>query len=177
MASTPRRLWALRRDRPLFVAVSVATILTLLAWLPVEHHLRDLGVGLSYTFNDFSAYTEALNRWLDGSAMYVPQDGGGYFGEYLYPPVTILVFYPFETTGFDVGAALFGFTAIVLLWVGLETVALAVASLAIFGLETNLQYLDVLIWGNGWGETKAHYAWTRPRPTGRCTSSAGSACT
>ena len=272
MPSIPRQLWTYRRERPVFVVVSVVTLITLLGWLPVEHHLREMGIGLSYTFNDFSAYTEALNRWLEGTRMYVPQENGGYFGEYLYPPVTVLVFYPFETTGFETGAVLFGFTAIVLLWLGLEGVAgtlgyrlgiwerlgllvmlfgfqpvirnfrwtqtatlltaflsfafyfqeraesesapyggsevsertrslyryasgifttlgssfklfyatsgahllrdcrrfagaiaaaigLAAASLAIFGVETNLQYLDVLTWGKGWGEGKAMYAW------------------
>ncbi|WP_167880001.1 glycosyltransferase family 87 protein [Halorhabdus rudnickae] len=272
MPSIPRQLWASRRERPVLVIVSVVTIVTLLGWLPVEHHLREMGMGLPYTFNDFSAYTEALNRWLEGTQMYVPQENGGYFGEYLYPPVTVLAFYPFETTGFHTGAVLFGFTAIVLLWLGLEAMArtlgyrlriwerlgllvmlfsfqpvirnfrwaqtatlltaslafafyfqeraesetspysngavsdrtrslyryasgacttlgssfklfyatsgahllrdrkrfagamaaaagLAVASLAIFGLETNLQYLDVLTWGKGWGEAKAMYAW------------------
>ncbi|WP_169051818.1 glycosyltransferase family 87 protein [Halorhabdus amylolytica] len=272
MSSIPRQLWTYRRERPVFVIVSVVTIVTLLGWLPVEHHLREMGMGLPYTFNDFSAYTEALNRWLEGTQMYVPQDNGGYFGEYLYPPVTVLAFYPFKTTGFDTGAVLFGFTAIVLLWLGLEATirtlgyrlriwerlgvlvmlfsfqpvirnfrwaqtatlltallafafyfqeraesktsaygdgevsertrslyryasgafttlgssfklfyatsgahllrdrkrfagamaaaaGLLVVSLAVFGVETNLQYLDVLTWGKGWGENKAMYAW------------------
>ena len=272
MSSIPRQLWSKRRERPVFVVVSLLTIGTLLSWLLVEHHLRQGGVGLAYSFNDFSAYTTALNRWLEGTQMYVPQDNGGYFGEYLYPPVTVLVFYPFETTGFEAGAMLFGFTSIVLLWLGLEAVArtlgyrlriwerlgllvaifafqpvirnfrwaqtatlltallcfafyfqeraesgtalygdgqlsdrtrslfrygsgalttlgssfklffatsgahllrdrkrfagaiaagaaLAVASLAIFGVETNLQYIDVLTWGKGWGESQPLYIW------------------
>ncbi|MFB6202242.1 MAG: glycosyltransferase family 87 protein [Halorhabdus sp.] len=272
MSSIPRQLWAKRRERPVFVLVSVLTIGTLLGWLLVEHHLRQGGIGLPYSFNDFSAYTGALNGWLENGQMYVQQPNGGYFGEYLYPPVTVLVFYPFETTGFDVGAMLFGFTSIVLLWVGLEAVArtlgyrlriwerlgllvaifsfqpvirnfrwaqtatlltgflcfafyfqeraesesslygdstlsertrsllryasgalttlgssfklfyatsgahllrhrerfagamtaaaaLAIASVAIFGVETNLQYLDVLMWGKGWGESRALYLW------------------
>jgi len=272
MSSIPRQLWAYRRERPVFVLVSLVTIVTLLGWLPVEHHLRQAGMGLPYTFNDFSAYTGALHGWLEGGQMYVPQDNGGYFGEYLYPPVTVLVFYPFETTGFEPGAILFGATSIVLLWLGLEAVTrtlgyrlriwerlgalvmlfgfqpairnfrwaqtatllaaflafgfyfqeraesaqshygdgevsertrslfryasgafttlgssfklfyatsgahllrdrrrfagamataggLFVASIAIFGVETNLQYLDVLLWGKGWGESKAPYLW------------------
>jgi alpha-1,2-mannosyltransferase len=272
MPSIPRQLWSYRRERPVFVLVSVLTLGTLLGWLLVEHHLRQGGIGLAYSFNDFSAYTGALNGWLENGQMYVEQPNGGYFGEYLYPPVTVLVFYPFETTGFDVGAMLFGFTSIVLLWLGLDAVArtlgyrlriwerlgllvaifsfqpairnfrwaqtatflaaflcfafyfqeraeretspygdsevsertrslfryasgaattigssfklfyatsgahllrdrkrfagaigagivLLVASLGIFGLETNLTYIDVLTWGKGWGENRALYLW------------------
>ncbi|MFC7132527.1 MULTISPECIES: glycosyltransferase family 87 protein [Salinibaculum] len=270
--SIPRRLWALRRERPLFVALAALTVVTLLGWLVVESYIQRAGVGLPYTFNDFSAYTGGLARWTEGGPLYMEQENGGYHGEYLYPPVTVLLFYPFGTLGFKTGAILFGVTSIVLLWVGLEAVArvlgyrlriwerlgllvaifafqpvirnfrwaqtatfltgllalafyaqergaaaeslyadrelggrtraafrygsgalttlgssfklffatsgahllrdrkrfagaiatagaLAVASLAVFGVETHLTYLDVLLWGKGWGDTEAVYLW------------------
>ncbi|MFB6162515.1 MAG: glycosyltransferase family 87 protein [Halococcoides sp.] len=272
MASIPRHLWQYRRERPLFVAISVVTIVSLLGWLPVEHFLQQMDVGIPYTFNDFSAYTTALHRWLSGEIMYVPNAKGGYFGEFLYPPVTVLFFLPFATTGFVQGAMLFGATSIVMLWVGIEAMArtlgyrlriwerfallvaifafqpairnfrwaqtatfltgflafafyfqeraeadgslydeselgdrarewfkflsgafttlgsslklffatsgahllrdrtrfagamtaaaaLLVLSLTLFGLDQNLQYLDVLMWGKGWGEGMPPYAW------------------
>ncbi|AWB27566.1 glycosyltransferase family 87 protein [Halococcoides cellulosivorans] len=272
MASILGHLWEYRRERPLFVAISVVTIVTLLGWLPVEHFLQQMEIGLPYTFNDFSAYTTALDRWQSGQIMYVPQDDGGYFGEFLYPPVTALYFLPFATTGFTPGAMLFGATSIVFLWVGVEAmartlgyrlriwerfalliaifafqpairnfrwaqtatfvtaflafafyfqeraetdrslyedravsertrdwfkfasgafttlgsslklffatsgahllrdrerfagamtagVALGLLSLTLFGIDQNLQYLDVITWGKGWGEGMPPYAW------------------
>lgn len=270
--SIPRRLWALRRERPLFVLVSVLTLGALLCWLPLEHHLQNVGLGLPYSFNDFSAYTGALARWFDGGPLYLEQPGGGYHGEYLYPPITVLLFVPFKTTGFQTGAILFGATSIVLLWFGLTAMArtlgyrlriwerlallvaiagfqpvirnfrwaqtatfltallafgfylqergeatrsaytdalvsdrtrrrlrygsgalttlgssfklffatsgahllrdrdrlvgalataggLAAASLLVFGIETHRTYLDVLLWGKGWGATRPLYLW------------------
>lgn len=274
-----RRLWSLRRDRPLFVALSAVTVVTLLVWLVVDFYLpaatpNTRGISIGYGYNDFSAYTGALARWTEGGPLYMQQPDGGYHGEYLYPPITVLLFYPFGTTGFETGAILFGALSIVLLWLGLEAVArtlgyrlriwerfamlvaifgfqpvirnfrwaqtatflagllcfafyfheraeateslygegelsprtkaaykylsgafttlgsslklfvatsgahllrdrkrfvgamvtagvLAVASLAVFGLETHQTYLDVLTWGKGWGDTRAPYLWDR----------------
>jgi len=126
--SIPRRLWSLRRDRPLFVALSALTVGTLLVWLVVEFHLPEAtqntrGIRLGYGFNDFSAYTGALGRWTEGGPLYMEQPNGGFHGEYLYPPVTVLLFYPFGTLGFKTGAIVFGALSVVMLWVGLEAVA------------------------------------------------------
>lgn len=277
--SIPRCLWSLRRDRPLFVALSAVTLGTLLLWLVVEFYLPAAtpdtrGISLSYGFNDFSAYTGALAGWTDGGPLYVEQPEGGYHGEYLYPPITVLLFYPFATLGFTTGAILFGAFSIVVLWLGLEAVSrvlgyrlrlwerlalllaifsfqpairnfrwaqtatllagalcfafyfqeraeattslygdgevsgrtlaaykyasgafttlgsafklfvatsgahllrdrkrfvgamatvglLAVTSVAVFGFETHLTYLDVLTWGKGWGDTRPPYLWDR----------------
>ncbi len=126
--SIPRRLWALRRDRPLFVALSAITITTLLVWLVVDFYLpagteTTRGISIGYGFNDFSAYTGALDSWMDGGPLYRQQPDGGYHGEYLYPPITVLTFLPFKTMGFTAGAVVFGAFSIILLWVGLEAVA------------------------------------------------------
>ena len=124
-----RRLWTLRRDRPLFVSLAVLTIGTLLVWLLVDFYLPGpnapgRGISLGYGFNDFSAYTGALERWSDGGPLYMQQEDGGYHGEYLYPPITVLLFYPFSTMGgFTTGAIIFGAVSIILLWFGLEAVA------------------------------------------------------
>jgi hypothetical protein len=277
--SIPRRLWSLRRDRPLFVALSALTIGTLLVWLAVEFYLPAAtsdtrGISLGYGFNDFSAYTGALDGWVGGGPLYTEQPEGGYHGEYLYPPITVLVFYPFATLGFTTGAVLFGALSVVLLWLGIEAVsrvlgyrlrlwerlatlralfsfqpvirnfrwaqtatllaaalcfafyfqeraeattslsgdgevsertraaykyasgafttlgsafklfvatsgahllrdrkrfvgamvtagALAVASVAVFGVDTHQTYIDVLTWGKGWGDTRPPYLWDR----------------
>lgn len=270
--SIPRRLWALRRERPLFVLVSALTAVTLLVWPVVEFYLRLAGIGIEFGYNDFGAYTGALESWTGGGPLYAQDDGGGYHGSYLYPPVTVLLFYPFASLGFQTGAILLGVTSIVLLWVGLEAVVrtlgyelrlwerfaalvaiysfqpvirnfrwaqistllaallcfafyaqergaateslygagkvggrtrslfrygsgalttlasafklfvatsgahllrdrerfvgamvtaavLLVASLAVFGVETHRTYLDVLLWGKGWGGTQPLYLW------------------
>lgn len=118
-----RRLWALRRDRPLFLVVALLTVGVLLVWPVVDFYLRQLGLATPYGFNDWGAYTGAIARWSQGQPIYVETDAGGFHGSYLYPPVTLLVFYPFATLNFYAGAALFGTLAIVLLLFGLELVA------------------------------------------------------
>lgn len=255
------RLWKLREEYPVFVALTAVTVTVLAVWPVVDFYLRQGGIGIPYGFNDFGAYTSALQQWTEGGSVYTQTEAGGYHGSYLYPPVTILIFYPFSTLGFQTGAILMGGFSIVLLWVGLGAVArslgydlspverliglfaifgfqpamrdfkwaqiatllagilafafyaqelgareevsdwvryasgalttlgsafklffatsgahllrdrkrfagamatagvLLVASLAIFGVEAHRTYIDVLMWGKGWGDTRALYLW------------------
>lgn len=117
------RLWSFRRDRPVFFVVALLTVVVLLVWPVVDFYLRQLGLATPYGFNDWGAYTGAIARWSEGQPIYAETAAGGYHGSYLYPPVTVLVFYPFATLNFYAGAALFGVLSIVLLLFGLELVA------------------------------------------------------
>lgn len=121
--SVLRRLWALRRERPLLVALSVLTLAVLLVWPVVDHFLRAGGVVTPFGFNDYGAYSGAVERWQNGERIYVPDGRGGYHASYLYPPVTLLLFYPFATLDFVSAAVLLGVLSIVLLWLGLDAVA------------------------------------------------------
>lgn len=256
-----QRLATLWRRRPALALLSVVTLVTLVCWPIVDFYLRIGEHVTPFGFNDFSAYAGAVHRWNEGGPVYQVAEGGGYHGSYLYPPVTLLVFYPFATFEFVTGAVLLGGVSLIVLWLGLEAVAdvygvdlgfverglllvalfgfqpalrsfkwaqiptffagvlcfafyaqergaaaasgrwwryaagalttvasafklfvatsgahllrdrqrlfgatvtavgLAVASFAIFGVETHEVYLDVLTWGKGWGETVDPYRW------------------
>lgn len=249
-------------DRPGFVFLAGLTVVILVIWPAVDVYLRSIEVGIPFGYNDYGVYSTTLDRWLDGGSLYVRDDGGGFHGSYLYPPVTILLFYPFSFFDFHTAAILFGGISLLLLWVGLEAVArglgyqlligerlvLLVAlfgfhpalrdfkwaqlstlltallcfafyaqelggaddrrgrvyrltsgvmttlgsafklffatagahllrdrdrlagalgaaglllglSIGIFGIETHRMYLEVLLWGKGWGPTRATYLW------------------
>lgn len=256
----PHRLWERRHDYPLFVVLSALTVATLFVWPLVDFSLREMGVGIPFGFNDFGVYGGTIDRWRALGEVYDQTETGGYHGSYLYPPVTLLLFWPFKGFEFVTGAVLLGGTMLVLLWMGLEAVALALgyrlciwerlvllvalfgfapalrdfkwaqiaslltaflcfafytgelaergagaryryasgafttlgsafklffatsgahllrdrarlagalgtaallgaASLLVFGVEVHRAYLDVLLWGKGWGGTRAPYLW------------------
>lgn len=112
----------MRRDRPRFVAVTALTIGLLAVWPVVDFGLREAGLFTPFGFNDFGAYTGALDRWATGEPIYVRNEDGSYHGSFLYPPITLVVFYPFATFGFPTGAVLLSGVSLVLLWVGLDAV-------------------------------------------------------
>ena len=247
-------LWRRRGHTPAFVVLSLGTVLVLLGHPLVDAHLRGTGIATEFRYYDFGAYRGAVDAWLDGEPIYVEADDGGYHGSYLYPPVVLLLFYPFVEFSHETSAILWGAFSILLLWIGLQAVvsalgrslgvvdrllgllllvgfqpvlfdfkmgqistflaamlcfafyafergrshdanvvarlasgafttlgsavklfyatsgahllrdrvrllgafgtlaALAVLSLSIFGVETHRAYLDVLLWGKGWGE-------------------------
>ncbi|MFB6120030.1 MAG: glycosyltransferase family 87 protein [Halobacteriaceae archaeon] len=254
-----RRLWDRRESSPLFVALSVLTVAVLLSWPVVDFYLRQVGVGIPFGFNDFGAYMSAIHRVRTGGSLY-QMTHGSYHGSYLYPPVTALIFHPFLGFDFKTGAIIFVSASLVLLWVGVESVArvlgyelgvaerllllvalfgfqpalrdykwaqissllaallcfafytgelaeetdddryryasgalttlgsafklffatsgahllrdrkrfagamaaagvLAVVSVVAFGVEMHRDYVDVLMWGKGWGGTRAPYLW------------------
>lgn len=123
--SVSRELWKRRRERPLFVALSVVTVAAMVSWPLADALLRQYNVVhvSPYGFNDFGAYTRAVNNWVSGDApIYTEADDGGFHGSYLYPPFVLPLFYPFVQLGFTTGAVLFGVFSLFLLWVGIEAV-------------------------------------------------------
>jgi hypothetical protein len=123
--SLPRRLWALRRERPVFVLLTAVTLGAVLVWPLVDAVIRGMSEELqtAYAFYDFGAYSGAVEGWLSGGPIYTPDGEGGYRGSFLYPPLTLLFYYPFASVPFDVGGTLMGAFSVVCLWVGLELVA------------------------------------------------------
>jgi hypothetical protein len=124
MMSLSRTLWELRRDYPGFVTLSVLTVVTMVCWPIVDAWLQTVeAIHVSdYGFNDFSAYSDAVEHWLADEDIYVQNEDGGYHGSYLYPPFVIPLFYPFAKLNFVTGAVLFGTLSLFLLWVGIEAV-------------------------------------------------------
>lgn len=145
-----RRLWSLRTKHPVFVGLFTLTVIVLAVWPLADFYLRQAGIGIPFGFNDFGAYLQALGRWSGGESIYAQTDAGGYHGSYLYPPITLLTFYPFATFEFKTGAIIFGGLSLILLWLGLEAVARSlgyeprfwerlVALFALFGFQPALR--------------------------------------
>lgn len=114
-----RRLWALRRRRPGLALAAGLTGAFLLAYPFVDLWLRDVGVAPQFVFWDFGAYGGAVGRWEAGEPIYVRNDGGGFHGKYLYPPFTVLLFWPFIRLGYPLGAATWGAVSVLVLWAGM----------------------------------------------------------
>lgn len=114
-----RRLWALRRRRPGLALAAGLTGAFLLAYPFVDLWLRDVGVAPQFVFWDFGAYGGAVGRWEAGEPIYVRSDGGGFHGKYLYPPFTVLLFWPFTRLGYPLGAATWGAVSVLVLWAGM----------------------------------------------------------
>lgn len=124
--SFPRQLWSLRRSRPWFVACAAVVLASLLAYPLVDWHLRAIDVAAEYRFWDFGAYGGAVNRWLEGERIYVPDDDGpGYHGSYLYPPVFVLLFAPFTALPPDTAAPVWSACSVAFLWLGLQALVAA----------------------------------------------------
>jgi hypothetical protein len=121
--SIPRRLWALRTERPAFVVLSAVTVATLAVWPAVDVHLRAVGLATPFGFNDYGAYSAAVSRWAAGDPIYVRNEGGGYHGSYLYPPIALALFVPFQAFEFTTAALLLGGLSLVSLWTALAAVA------------------------------------------------------
>lgn len=118
------RLWSLREERPLFVVTALAVLGVLLAYPFVDWWLRTAGIAPEFRFWDFGAYWKAVTSWRAGGEIYVPNEGGGYHGSYLYPPVSLLLFWPFVAALPFRGAAMaWEAVSFVLLWGGLQLVA------------------------------------------------------
>jgi hypothetical protein len=120
--SLASRLWARRHDRPLLVALAGLTVAAILAWPVLDFLIRGRGINTTpFVYYDFGVYSGAVERWLEGASIYTQAENGGYRGSYLYPPVTVLLFYPFYfVEQFPSAGTLFGALSLVLLWVGLE---------------------------------------------------------
>lgn len=116
------RLWSLRQERPAFVAASVLTLAVLFVYPAVEWVVRSLGVAQPWTYNDFGAYMGAVETWQAGDPLYVPNEEGGFWGQYLYPPVFLLLFWPLASLPFAAAGLAWGVVSVALLWVGLQLV-------------------------------------------------------
>lgn len=90
-----RQLWDLRRSRPIFLLASSLLVSFFLVYPFVDIWLRSIGLAPEFRMWDFGAYGGAFNRWQSGEIIYEQNAQGGYARKYLYPPITLLVFYPF----------------------------------------------------------------------------------
>lgn len=94
MASPPS-LSALRQRRPVFTAVALFVLAWFLAYPALDVWLRAAGILPEFRFWDFGAYGSAVVRLSEGGPLYEQAENGGYFGTFLYPPGTLVVFEPF----------------------------------------------------------------------------------
>jgi hypothetical protein len=119
--SLVQRLGERAADRPGFVvgSVTLAVVLGLTPLLDIV--LRSVGAVAQFEYWDFGAYAGALDRWRAGDPLYVRTDEGGYSGGYLYPPVFLLVVWPFAQLSFDTGATLWELCSVLFLWGSLQS--------------------------------------------------------
>jgi hypothetical protein len=140
-----RKLWALRRRRPWFVAASLAVLGFLLAYPAVQWWLQSVGVVGEFAYFDLGAYRKAVNSWQSGDPIYVRNENGGYHGSYLYPPVFLLLFalftdVPLVDFTFHQAGTLLNVVSVALLWVGLQ------AAVAEYGLSLAWYERGLLLW-------------------------------
>jgi len=121
------KLWSRRRERPLFVAVAAVVLGSLLVYPFVDLWLRaNFDFVSNFQYNDFGAYTGAIDRWQEGESLYRRTEDGGFWGTYLYPPVVIFLFLPFTALfEFEMAAMTWIATTALLLWLGLQTLVAA----------------------------------------------------
>ncbi|WP_459195022.1 glycosyltransferase family 87 protein [Halosimplex sp. J119] len=121
------RLWARRRERPALVCTVVALLVALAAYPFVDWWLRaNFEFASTFRFGDFGAYNAAVERWQSGESLYRRTDDGGFWGSYLYPPVVVLLFWPFATLlEFRPAAIAWVLSTALLLWAGLQALIAA----------------------------------------------------
>ncbi|MFB6151921.1 MAG: glycosyltransferase family 87 protein [Haloarculaceae archaeon] len=117
------RLWKLRKEHPQFVAVAVVTLVVLAAYPFVDMWLRSIDVASGYRYYDFGAYRNGIDRWHRGETIYQRTESGGFHGTFLYPPIALALFLPFDGMPFAEAAAAWGLFSLALLWVGLQLAA------------------------------------------------------
>lgn len=138
--SLVQRLGERAADRPGFVVASV-TLAVVLGLTPVlDVVLRSVGAVAQFEYWDFGAYTSALDRWRAGDPLYVRTEEGGYGGGYLYPPVFLLVVWPFAQVSFDTGAALWELCSVLFLWGSLQSLV------RLLGHQLRLWERGLLLW-------------------------------
>jgi len=116
-------LWGRRRERPALVALAVLLFGTLLVYPAVDWWLRaSFEFAADFQFGDFGAYGGAVERWQAGESLYRQSEEGGFWGTYLYPPVVVLLFWPFSALlEFRPAAMTWVVATALFLWVGLQT--------------------------------------------------------
>jgi hypothetical protein len=124
-----RRLLARRDDAPLLVAAAILAGLGLATYPAVDWYLRAIDIAPRFGFWDFGAYANAVDRWVTGEPLYVPNDDGGYHGSYLYPPVALLAFTPFFLTlPFRPAVLLWTAVTLGLLWLAIQRLVTALGA-------------------------------------------------
>lgn len=134
------RLWALREKRSAFVGISLVTLGFFLMWPFVDWYLRTVEIASQVQFYDFGAYMGALERWHAGESLYKQTADGGYAGRYLYPPIALLLFVPFEEIPFYGAGLLWEEFSLMVLWIDLQLV------LADYGLDPRPFERGLLLW-------------------------------
>jgi hypothetical protein len=135
------RLWALRRERPLLVVLSLLALAVLLVYPFVDWYLRLAGVVEDVQYYDFGAYMTAVDNWYAGEPIYTRNEDGGFFGSYLYPPVALLLFAPFAELPFYTGGLVFESLSLGALWVALQILVGRV-----YGLDFHCFERGLLLW-------------------------------
>jgi hypothetical protein len=135
-----QQLWALRQRRPWFVACSLAVLAFLLAYPAVQWWLQSIEVAGEFRYFDLGAYRRAVRNWQAGDPLYVENEGGGYHGSYLYPPVYVLLFWPLQDLAFEAAGVVWNAISIALLWAGLQ------AAIAAYGLGLASYERVLLLW-------------------------------
>lgn len=82
--------------------------------------MRAAGIAPEFGYWDWSAYTGALDHWYSGESLYVPNEDGGYFGGYLYPPVFLVVIFPFSHLEYQTAAVAWQLSTLTFLWFSLQ---------------------------------------------------------
>jgi len=124
--SAVRWLLDARERRPLFAKVALLTLVVLLVYPFVDYWLRSAGIASEFVFRDYGAYDAAVERWLDGEAVYQRTEDGGFHGSYLYPPVVLFLFWPVVAhLPFRTAAIVWVTVSVALLWVGLQVLVRA----------------------------------------------------
>ena len=137
--SVLRRLWALRTDRPGFVSLAVLVIGAIAAYPLIDVLLRSADISTAFRYYDFGAYRIAIGDWQAGEPIYVPNEEGGFHGNYLYPPIMLPVFAAFIAAFENPGVA-WGIVSVLALWVSLQ---LAIRE---FGLSVHPLERLLLLW-------------------------------
>ncbi|MFC7195677.1 glycosyltransferase family 87 protein [Halosimplex aquaticum] len=121
------RLWARRRERPVLVLLAAVVLVSLLSYPFVDWWLRaNFEFASDFRFGDFGAYNAAIERWHEGESLYRRTEEGGFWGTYLYPPVVLLLFWPFTALlEFRPAAMAWVLTTALFLWVGLQALVAA----------------------------------------------------
>jgi hypothetical protein len=116
-------LWGRRRERPILVALGALLLGTLLVYPGIDWWLRaNFEFVSDFRFGDFGAYGGAIDRWQAGESLYQQTDEGGFWGTYLYPPVVVLLFWPFSALlEFRPAAMTWVVATALVLWFGLQT--------------------------------------------------------
>jgi len=133
------RLLAHGEERPVLVAASLVALFSLLQWPFVDWYLRATGVVEPIRFYDMGVYLGALENWHAGAPIYQQNENGGYFGEFLYPPLVLLVFDLFDEMAQTTRWA-WELFSLSLLWVGLQLVIRG------YGLALRGWERGVLLW-------------------------------